>query len=506
MKKSALSVFLTIAMLASLAGCGGGDGNNSGSSPSSNASSSVSSSESAAESEAESSAESSAEEKSSQSAETDTDASVVEVWTADRHDVEYINSMIDAFNQDNDAGTEIQQTVIADDYISMLTMAYSSGTAPDVAGIGASSFASIAAEMNMYVESGLFTPLDSYIEASGEAFEAATEYSKNLYPGMNTINGQIYWVPTAVRSGVRVIYNKDLAEAVGTTEMPTKLADLVQLSKDMTAQGAGDSYGYAATSSSPFVRLLQGVAELSGQNAYGYDYQKGVYDFSGFKPILEVFGEMLKEDSLFPGSATQGVDAMRAQFADGKVGIWANASQEVGVFTEQFPVNGFEWGVAMPPTLEGEIKGALTSDPQKGYVMMSSTKNPDAAWSVIEYFSSEDFLKGYMEKGYALPISSHIADIVDPNLAGRMTDFARTAYESVYPAPPAITVEGEFSNDVLWNAAMGLVEIDAAIEDLNTRYNEALERDIADGKTQRLIIADYDPMQPSAGTFEYRDN
>ena len=52
----------------------------------------------------------------------------------------------------------------------------------------------------------------------------------------------------------------------------------------------------------------------------------------------------------------------------------------------------------------------------------------------------------------------------------------------------------------------GYIDIDTAIEDLNTRYNQALERDVADGKTKRIIIKDYDPMNPSAGTIEYRDN
>ena len=47
--------------------------------------------------------------------------------------------------------------------------------------------------------------------------------------------------------------------------------------------------------------------------------------------------------------------------------------------------------------------------------------------------------------------------------------------------------------------------IDAAIEDLNTRYNEAYEEDILSGTVKRLVIADYDPLHPSAGTATYLD-
>lgn len=45
--------------------------------------------------------------------------------------------------------------------------------------------------------------------------------------------------------------------------------------------------------------------------------------------------------------------------------------------------------------------------------------------------------------------------------------------------------------------------VDDAIEDLNTRYNEALEADIAAGSTTRLVISDYDPLHPNEGTIEY---
>lgn len=428
---------------------------------------------------------------------------VIEVWTEDRHDATYVNEMVEKYNQTNPDNIEIKLTTVTENYFSMLSMAYSSGTAPDLAGVSAASIA--PAEFKMYVESGLFKSLDSYIADAGAEFEKVTDISKHHFQGMNTFGDSVYWVPTAVRSGVRVIYNENLTKEAGMTEFPKTMADMAALSRKITTDGNGQYYGFATTSSSPFVRLLQGVAEMSGQNAYGYDYVNGVFDFSGFKEIVQQYGALLKDDSLFPGSPTQGVDAMRAQFADGKIGLWANASQEAGVFTEQFPVKDFEWKTALPPTIGGEIKGALSSTPQKGLLMMSGTKNADAAWKVIEFFSSEEFIKGYCEGGYALPYSSYISSVVDNSKAGRISDFALTPYENVYPTAPAVTVEGDNAAVVLVNAAMGLVDIDEAIKDLNTRYNQALERDLADGKVQRLTIKDYNPLKPNEGTFTYTD-
>ena len=44
---------------------------------------------------------------------------------------------IEEFNNTNDKGIEIALNVITDDYANMMSLAYSSGTAPDIAGIGA---------------------------------------------------------------------------------------------------------------------------------------------------------------------------------------------------------------------------------------------------------------------------------------------------------------------------------------------------------------------------------
>ena len=115
---------------------------------------------------------------------------------------------------------------------------------------------------------------------------------------------------------------------------------------------------------------------------------------------------------------------MRALFAEGEFALWGNASQEAGVFTSQLPIEDFEWGVAEVPSLDGEIKGALQTTPSKGYAIMSSSEHPDEAWKVIQYFQSEEFLKGYLENGYCLPITSYMDEKIDKSKIGRLADFS----------------------------------------------------------------------------------
>ena len=97
--------------------------------------------------------------------------------------------------------------------------------------------------------------------------------------------------------------------------------------------------------------------------------------------------------------------------------------------------------------------------------MLSSCENKDAAWEVIKYFSSEDFLKGYFEGGYSIPLSGYMSNIVDTSNIGRLADFELQDYEDVYPATPAVSVEGDDWKNVLWNVVLGYVSADEAIED-----------------------------------------
>ena len=124
---------------------------------------------------------------------------------------------------------------------------------------------------------------------------------------------------------------------------------------------------------------------------------------------------------------------------------------------------------------------------------------------MIKYFQSEEFLKGYLEGGYTMPITAYMDERIDKSKLGRMADFSLLEYESVYPAVPAVNLMGDDYRTVLWNAIMGYVDIDEAINDLNTRYNSAYDDDISFGSVKRLVIKDYNPLTPSAGTVTWLD-
>jgi multiple sugar transport system substrate-binding protein len=403
-----------------------------------------------------------------------------------------MTEVIDKFNEENEYGIYVDMQIITDNYETMISTAYTGDTAPDIVGNSIT--------LKNFVEAGMIIPLTDYI-AADEEYQKVNEPYEHAYEGLNALGDDIYWVYTGMRSGVRVEYNIDLLEENGYTEVPSTLEEYIDMAKALTEAGDGEYYGIGFTSSSPFERLLEMVAQVSG--IYYYDYVNGQFDFSGYKEILELGQRFFDEDIAYPDQ--QGVDNMRALFAQGEFALWSNASQEAGVFTTQLPVEDFEWGVAEVPSLTGEIKGALQTTPSKGYAIMSSCENPDAAWDVIRYLQSEEVEKGYLEGGYCLPISTYMDSVIDKSLIGRLADFSLLEYESVYPAVPTINLSGDDYRTVLWNAIQGYVDIDEAIEDLNTRYNEAYDADIESGSIQRLVIEDYDPLHPNDGTVTYLD-
>lgn len=420
------------------------------------------------------------------------DVTTITYWVNDRHDSEYMTEMVEKYNKENTDNIYIDMQIITDDYENMISLAYTGGTAPDIIGQSVT--------LKNFVDNDMLVPLNDYIDAD-EEYQKVNEPYEHAYEGLNYMNGNLYWVYSGMRSGVRIEYNKDLLEKNGYTEIPKTLDEYIDMAKAITEAGDGEYYGIGFTSSSPFERQLEMIAQVSG--IYYYDYVNGKFDFSGYKEILEKGKRFIDEEIAYPDQ--QGVDNMRALFAEGEFALWGNASQEAGVFTSQLPIEDFEWGVAEVPSLDGEIKGALQTTPSKGYAIMSSSEHPDEAWKVIQYFQSEEVLKGYLENGFCLPITTYMDEKIDKSKIGRLADFSLLDYESVYPAVPTINLTGDDYRTVMWNAIMGYVDVDDAIEDLNTRYNEAYEADIESGSVKRLVIEDYDPLHPSDGTATYLD-
>lgn len=418
------------------------------------------------------------------------------VWTNNRHDAEYMEERVKQFNEAYQGQIEVEYVVTTENYINMITMAISSNQAPDIFCVGA---ATGGFDLNSFATSNLIQPIDPYLS---DEFKEIYDLEKLSYQGINALDGSIYFVPTAQRSGNRLLYNKEMFDEAGITEIPKTLGEVVEVAKKLTENGGGTKYGIAMPGlSAAFKRFLYPAAEVSG--IHPYDYVNGTYDFTGYKPIIEAARQMFADGSMIPGAASLKIDPLRVQFAEGNIGMMGNASQEVGVLTDQFPAK-IEWGVAEIPSLDGTVKGSLSALPQSGWAMTSTAKNPEAAVKVIEYLSSVETMKGYVENGYALSTSEKVMEVVDESKLGKLQEFAPLSYESVYPQFPNVTPSGKNWEIALWEACFPESgDLDAILEELTRDYNEALDKEVKMGKIKRLVIRDFDPLKPTEGTFEY---
>ncbi|MFV0504963.1 MAG: ABC transporter substrate-binding protein [Lachnospirales bacterium] len=419
---------------------------------------------------------------------------LITIWTNNRHDEAYVRQELENFGEAN-PNIDVELTIQTDNLNSVLMLAYNSHQAPDMYNMSA-----ISLEAQQYYDAGLSLPLNNYIT---DEFASRLELDRATWDNINVFDGNITYIPTAQRSGFRLIYNQEMYDAAGLTEPPKTMKDFITMSDQLTNEAEG-KYGTAFPgNSSPFERFFQPVAEMSG--ILPYDFAKGRYDFAKFEPIIEYGRQLFADGSVIPGATSLAIDPQRVQFAEGKIGMYGNASQEVGVLTEQFPTQ-MEWHAAQLPTLDGEIKGTLFSLPKNGWSITSTSPNPDKAWEVVEFLSSDDFLIGYGEGGYDFVFSNSIREKVDESKTGKLAEFAIQDFEGLYPPFPPVAPEGDDWRTTLWNLCQpDSGDIKSALNALTEKYNLALDNEISIGRLKRTVIEDFDIKNPMDGTVQYLD-
>ncbi|GJM75724.1 hypothetical protein HMSSN036_79400 [Paenibacillus macerans] len=94
----------------------------------------------------------------------------------------------------------------------------------------------------------------------------------------------------------------------------------------------------------------------------GFNFQTGQFDFTVYKEVLQALHQIKADGSMLPGSESLDIDPLRAQFAQGKIGMYFNHSVEPSVYKTQFPTE-IRWAAAMPPTLDGQQTGPIKLSP-----------------------------------------------------------------------------------------------------------------------------------------------
>lgn len=415
----------------------------------------------------------------------------IKVWTINRHDQDYMKSVIETFNKENTDNITAEYQIYSENFNQSLDIALSTNEGPDVFFDGGSAYTD-------HLPKGDLAPLDKYLTE-----EYKQRFGEGVFiEGVNMQDGQIYSLP-AIGTTPRLFYNKDIFAKAGIENPPATLDEMVEYAKLITEKLKKDGiYGFAANLKNPasaLQRSLDYILMRSGGVNAGYDFKTGQYDFTSYMPILNAYHELFASGAAFPGSISLDIDPLRTQFAAGKIGMyisWTHA--EPGVYQNQFPTKE-NWDVAPLPTIEKEIKGTQNINlAGRWFLMNARTKHPDQAWKVMEYLYSDEVLAGYHEQGLGIVmVPSVVAKANKPENIQKWPNLEFDDKDQVWPpVPTGVKPEG---NDMYFSFAAvitGNTDADKAISDLNQRYNAALEKAVADGKTKKTAYPDFDPANP----------
>ncbi|MFM9328178.1 ABC transporter substrate-binding protein [Paenibacillus mesotrionivorans] len=404
-------------------------------------------------------------------------------WTGDRHDTDYIKEVIQKFNTTNKDNIEVEMVVRSEDFDQALDLAFTSAQAPDI-------FRTKENTIQMHYKKGYMAPLDGYL----------TPELKSKFPAMDELNsfdGKMYSLPN-YGTTMRLVYNVDLFEKAGIKNPPTTLKEMVEDAKKITAVGkASGAYGIAFNLKSPnsaLGRSARLIAELSGYGGFGYDFKTGRFDFNGWKDIINSFKQMKDDGSMLPGVESLDIDPLRAQFAEGKIGMYMSFSSEPGVYKNQFPAK-IRWAAAPAPTVTGEVKGASGFLGGQWLAISKDSKHKDEAWKFLSYMYQNEVLQTYHEKGFGISMVPEVAAKAKAPDIGGIEGFLPNKSDGVWPISPTVNVQGIKYYDAFFKYMLEGGDLNKMVDDLNKRYNDALDKAVAAGEVKAKAIPDFDPAK-----------
>lgn len=433
--------------------------------------------------------------KGSKTGENEDEKIIVTVWTKDRHDAEFQFKRIEEFNENNPYNIEIKYSIYSDNYLQAVDMAFQNDAAPDILVCTSQVF-------NNYVLAGKFADLMPFMD---EEFKET--FASSMIDGINVFDGKCYYIPTAATI-CRLFYNKDIFERVGIKEPPKTLQEMVADAKKITLELSDEGiYGFAANMKNPNSALNRSFMQM-GQKGLGirsgFDFKKGVYDFTGYEGIIREWRVLLSPECAYPNSEFLDIDPLRKLFAAGKIGMYASYTHaEIGVYQNQFPMEQ-EWGCIEIPVLDGVIVGAQNYSLNNGYLLNAGSKNLDAAWKAyVGVFANVKNLSEYYQEGLGI---STIPKVIEKTVLGEVylenPSLLVGDNDKIWPKVPhesnvnAVVVEGLDMYNTIAEMIYGSMDIKEGLIDLTKRYNEAYQQGIEAGVGKEFIIDNFDPLNP----------
>jgi multiple sugar transport system substrate-binding protein len=273
-------------------------------------------------------------------------------------------------------------------YFDRLQTQMAGGTAPDVMFLN---------NIPSYASRGVLMPLDDLIER--DDFDTST-YLEGLLDVFSH-DGQIYGFARDNDTNV-LYYNKDLFDQAGVDYPNADWAwdDLRRAAKALTrtdARGRTIQFGLALEKN----RYPQWIYQNGGRVVDDpLDASEFYMDSPEAKEAIGYIAGMILEDESVPSfDAMQELGSTTELFSTGRVAMVMTNAARIPTFRDA----SFDWNVA--PLPKGPTGLRANTLGGAGYVMSSTTQNPEEAWTFLKFLAGPEGQSIFAGTGVAVPAS-----------------------------------------------------------------------------------------------------
>ena len=277
---------------------------------------------------------------------------------------------------------------------------------------------------------------------------------------------------------------KGIVDEDGEAKAPTTWQEVVEYAKLLTDQQAKE-YGIAIPLKwSGYFDWDLMRPFFASTGSLGYDSENNKYAYTKLTPAFEFLKQIKEDNSYYIGAEGLDNDPARAQFAEGNIGMKLGASWDIGVLNDQFPAK-IDWGVAPVPTIDAnpKYKQWMSADVFLAIASNIPDEKKEKVMEVYKWFHDEKIIAKLYLEGKIIPIDDDIIEktpIENPSKGWQ--EFCSFVKDSVaLPPMPPITLEGDNYVKLGMSIWLGDIEPQAAMEDLEKRSNEALQKEVDKG-------------------------
>lgn len=320
-------------------------------------------------------------------------AEVLEVKIWDNVQLPGLQAIADLWTEQSGIDVNIQ-VVTWDEYWTLLEAGATGGSLPDVFWMHSNS-------AQMYMENDMLLDLTKYIKKSDVV------KMENYYQGISELysyKGKQYAMPKD-HDTIALLYNKAIFDKCGVAypDETWTWDDYYAAGKAITEAGNGEFYGAAMNTTNDQDGWFNIVYDFGGY-VISEDKKTSGWNDENTKKAMEFVGKLCSD--VFapqPLVAENGTDGL---FRNGIAAMISQGSWMINSFyTDDYAA---DYGWAVLPYYDRNGNGAVDEGERcsiyngLGWAAAANAKNPDACWSLIAWFSSEEMQKKQAELGVTM--------------------------------------------------------------------------------------------------------